>query len=104
MRFARLRRKIDCRFGRVLILGAALLLAARAGFCANGSPALQAGVARVNITPPLEMKAILGGYGERMSKPAVGVHDSVWAKALVIKQGERQFALVTVDILGFPPG
>jgi len=64
---------------------------------------LQAGVARVNITPPLEMKAILGGYGERMSKPAVGVHDAVWAKALVLKQGERQFALVTADVLGFPP-
>src|SRR5947209_17784028 len=65
---------------------------------------LQGGVARVNITPPPEMKAILGGYGERMSKPAVGVHDSVWAKALVMTQGERKFALVTADALGFPPG
>ncbi|PYJ06603.1 MAG: hypothetical protein DME25_06250, partial [Verrucomicrobia bacterium] len=64
---------------------------------------LRAGVARVNLTPPLEMKAALGGYGERMSKPAVGVHDSVWAKALVLTQGERKFALVTADALAFPP-
>jgi hypothetical protein len=64
---------------------------------------LQAGVARVNLTPPMEMKAALGGYGARMSKPAVGVHDAVWAKALVLEKGERKFALVTADVLAFPP-
>src|SRR5438477_9805843 len=71
-------------------------------FCSGAadSAVIEAGVARVNLTPPLEMKAILGGYGERMSKPAVGVHDSVWAKAVVIRQGDRRFALVTADALG----
>jgi hypothetical protein len=64
---------------------------------------LKAGVARANLTPPLEMKAALGGYGERMSKPAIGVHDAVWAKALVLTKGEQRFALVTADVLGFPP-
>jgi hypothetical protein len=49
------------------------------------------------------MKAALGGYGARMSKPAIGVHDSVWAKALVLSQGERKFAVVTADALAFPP-
>ncbi|HEU0039730.1 MAG TPA: neutral/alkaline non-lysosomal ceramidase N-terminal domain-containing protein, partial [Verrucomicrobiae bacterium] len=63
----------------------------------------KAGVARVNLTPPMEMKAALGGYGARMSKPAIGVHDAVWAKALVLAKGERRFALVTADVLGFPP-
>jgi hypothetical protein len=67
-------------------------------------PRVEAGVARVNLTPPLEMKAALGGYGERLSKPAVGVHDAVWAKALVLSQGDRRFALVTADVLAFPPG
>jgi len=62
-----------------------------------------AGAARVNLTPPREMKAALGGYGARMSKPAVGVHDAVWAKALVLVQGERRFAVVTADVLAFPP-
>ncbi len=65
---------------------------------------LRAGVARVNLTPPMEMKAALGGYGERMSKPAIGVHDSVWAKALVFSQDDRQFVMVTADVLAFPPG
>ncbi len=36
---------------------------------------IQAGVARVDLTPPREMKAALGGYGERMSRPAEDVHD-----------------------------
>lgn len=65
--------------------------------------ALQAGVAKVNLTPPLEMKTALGGYGARMSKPALGVHDTVWVKALVLARGERKFALVTADVLAFPP-
>ena len=64
---------------------------------------LRAGVARADLTPPLEMKAALGGYGARMSKPAIGVHDKVWAKALVMAQGEKRFALVTADVLAFPP-
>lgn len=69
-----------------------------------GAGTLQAGAARVNLTPPLEMKAALGGYGARMSKPATGVHDAVWAKALVLVQDERKFAVVTADVLAFPPG
>lgn len=49
------------------------------------------------------MKAALGGYGERLSKPAVGVHDKVWVKAVVFAQGEKRFAVVTADVLAFPP-
>ncbi|HZT42530.1 MAG TPA: neutral/alkaline non-lysosomal ceramidase N-terminal domain-containing protein [Chthonomonadaceae bacterium] len=65
---------------------------------------LRAGFAAVDITPPMALKASLGGYGDRMSKPAEGVHDRVWAKALVFSNGTRRFALVTADILAFPPG
>src|SRR5574340_7133 len=65
---------------------------------------LRAGVARVDLTPPLDIKATLGGYGARMSKPAVGVHDRVLGKALVLADGAERFALVTADVLAFPPG
>ena len=64
---------------------------------------LAAGVATVDLTPPAEMKAALGGYGARLSRPAEGVHDRIYAKALVISDGERTFAIVTADILAFPP-
>ena len=66
-------------------------------------PELKAGVARVDLTPPLELNAPLGGYGERMNRPAEGVHDRIFAKALVLTDGKQKFALVTVDIVGLPP-
>ena len=53
---------------------------------------LKAGVARVDLTPPLELKAPLGGYGERMNRPAEGLHDRIFAKALVISDGQQKFA------------
>ncbi len=64
---------------------------------------VQAGLARVNLTPPPELKAALGGYGARESKPATGVHDSIWAKAVLLTRGDRKFVVVTADVLGFPP-
>jgi len=67
------------------------------------NPALKANVAVVDLTPPLEMKFSLGGYGDRMSKPAEGIHDRIWAKALVLNDGEKKFVLVTMDILALPP-
>jgi len=67
------------------------------------SAELKAGVARIDLTPSLELKAPLGGYGERMNRPAEGVHDRILAKALVLSEGERKFVIVTVDIVGFPP-
>ena len=69
---------------------------------ATGALPLRAGVAHVDLTPPLEMKAALGGYGDRDSKPATGVHDAVWAKALLLVRGEQKFVVVTADVLAFP--
>lgn len=63
---------------------------------------LTANVASVNITPPLSMKYTLGGYGERANKPAEGIHDSIWAKALVVKKNNIKYAIVTLDLLGLP--
>ncbi|NOX66247.1 MAG: hypothetical protein GXO85_10785 [Chlorobi bacterium] len=67
------------------------------------SAGLKANVASIDLTPPLEMKFALGGYGDRMSKPAEGIHDRIWAKALVLKKGDKKYAIVTMDMLGLPP-
>ncbi|MDX2443398.1 MAG: neutral/alkaline non-lysosomal ceramidase N-terminal domain-containing protein [Bacteroidales bacterium] len=64
---------------------------------------IKASVAEVILTPPLEIGYTLGGYGARMSKPAKGVHDDIKAKALIMQQGDKKYALVTLDILGLPP-
>lgn len=82
-----------------------LLLAFRlgSGIVADGTEPVRAGAARIELTPPMEMKAALGGYGARMSRAAEGVHDAVWAKVLVVQGGGRRLALVTADVLAFPP-
>ncbi len=69
----------------------------------NAKDKILASVARVDLTPPLEMKFALGGYGERMNKPAIGVHDKIWAKAVALKKGGKKYVIITLDILGLPP-
>jgi len=81
-----------------LFVAAALILIV---LFSNGK-SLTANVATVNITPPLEMKYTLGGYGERMNKPAEGIHDPIMAKALALKNGEVKYLIITMDILGLP--
>jgi neutral ceramidase len=58
---------------------------------------------RIELTPPLEMKFALGGYGARLSKPAEGIHDRIWAKALVLSNGTKKYVVVTMDLLALPP-
>lgn len=64
---------------------------------------IKAGVARIDLTPPLSLNAPLGGYGDRMNKPAQGIHDRIFAKALSLTDGTRTFVIVTADMIGFPP-
>ena len=87
----------------VLAATCALVLGFSGAATVSRAAELTAGVARVDLTPPLELQAPLGGYGERMNRPAEGVHDRIFAKALVLAEGNQKFAIITVDIVGFPP-
>ncbi len=58
----------------------------------------QAGVARVDITPPVGHE--MGGYAAR-KQPATGTHDPLYATVLVIQSGEKSLALVTCDLRSF---
>ena len=64
---------------------------------------LKANATKLELTPPLEMNFILGGYGARMSKPAEGIHDRIWVKALVLSDGQKKYCIVTMDIVAIPP-
>src|SRR5215213_5290164 len=86
----------------ILSLICLLAIVPYSAICAIASELLP-GAARVDLTPPLSMKTPLGGYGARMNRPAVGVHDRIFAKALVVTDGIRKFVLVTADMLGFSP-
>jgi len=57
---------------------------------------LQAGVARVEITPAALMP--MYGYANRKCGPASGTHDPLFAKALVLRTGGTAVAIVTLDI------
>jgi neutral ceramidase len=72
------------------------------GGCASTSspaaPELLAGVAVVELTPS---KAVpLGGYGGRLGRPMLGVHDPVYAKALWLERGDVRLCLVAADLIG----
>jgi neutral ceramidase len=90
-------------FGLTLLLLQATLAPGIIFPCNVTAAELRGNVARVDLTPPAELNAPLGGYGERMNAPAQGVHDRIFGKALVVTDGTKKFALVTADMLGFPP-
>ena len=63
----------------------------------TAAPALlQAGAASAVITPPLGH--FLAGYGR--NRPSTGLHDDLYARALVISDGQTRIALVTLDTIG----
>jgi hypothetical protein len=75
---------------------------------------LQAGFAKVSITPGLlsqvenisedQFKQVpLAGYGARKGAPATGVHDSIFVKAAALEVGPQLIIFVTADLLIIPP-
>jgi neutral ceramidase len=75
---------------------------------------LKAGFARVSITPQLgaaedtpadgKFKTIpLAGYGARKGKPATGIHDSIFIKAVALKVKQKLVIFIGADLLIMPP-
>ncbi|UBM59844.1 neutral/alkaline non-lysosomal ceramidase N-terminal domain-containing protein [Marinilongibacter aquaticus] len=59
------------------------------------------GWAKENITPPEPVP--LAGYGVRKGKAYTSVHDSVYVRSIVFRQGQKDVALVSADMLILPP-
>src|SRR6266853_6866399 len=57
---------------------------------------LEVGVAKVDITPTFN--GPMYGYANRKCGPSNGVHDHLFAKALVLRTGEARLAIVTLDL------
>jgi neutral ceramidase len=60
---------------------------------------LQAGIARVCITPPIGVE--LAGYGPFLNRRSETVHDDLYAEALVIDDGDVRAALITSDLIAY---
>ncbi|MGD9498359.1 MAG: hypothetical protein AB7Y46_18850 [Armatimonadota bacterium] len=60
---------------------------------------LRAGVAKVDITPPLGLT--MAGYGAR-DKVSDGIEDPLYAYAIALEQGDEACAIVVGDLIGIP--
>jgi neutral ceramidase len=71
------------------------------GFIAAGArargEALEAGVARVDITPPSGFQMV--GYPDSDKRIATGARDPLYARVLVLKVGSTRLALVDLDLI-----
>lgn len=56
---------------------------------------LQAGIGKTNVTP--RVGALLYGYFDRFD-PSQGVHDDLWARAIVLKSDTVELALCSVEV------
>ena len=76
------------------------LLATTLGFAlliAGWAQGLQAGAAANKITPTKQV--FLAGYASNRPNTG-GVHDDIWARALVVQVGNERIAIVVCDLLG----
>src|SRR5665213_863364 len=80
------------------LIGCILGIAAMAIASPARAETLEAGVARVDITPPLGF--LLDGYPDPDSlRAAVGVRDPLYARILVLECGATRLALVDLDLV-----
>jgi hypothetical protein len=79
------------------------LLAVLCGIVASpavaAEPTLSVGFGEVNVSPELGKKPVyLAGFGQ--DRPAKSVHDPIMARAVVLSDGSKTIALVSVDVVG----
>jgi len=87
------------RLHTTLIVLSIVLLAAL-----PAAAAVTAGAATADITPDTaKYRVPMAGYGARMGKPSTGVHDPLYAKVLVLRDGGRLLGIVTCDLRSVTP-
>src|SRR5215471_7622415 len=86
------------RVSSMNIIWLGLVLAGAVTTADTTTPTYSVGVAKVDITPSYPVR--LSGFGFRRTE-SEGVTQRIWAKALVIDDGEPAI-LLTVDNLGIP--
>jgi hypothetical protein len=81
---------------RALVLAACLAAAPP-----RSARALEAAAGKVDITPDLKTeKTLMAGFGATGRKP-LGVHDPLYARLVVLREGNSTVAMVGLDLLGF---
>ncbi len=90
------------RFGRIVLAAVVLVLHLPADsprvWSAEGKDLLEAGIAKVDITP--EKPVRMSGYSGRKELSA-GVHDPLYARVVAFESAGRRLVLVSTDLIGF---
>ncbi|MGD9723013.1 MAG: hypothetical protein AB7O59_17420 [Pirellulales bacterium] len=86
----------------VLVSIAALGMVAGTGAPARAAEALSVGFASVDISPQLEAGKPIWLAGLESNRAAQEIHDPLFARAVVLADGARRVALVSVDSIGLP--
>ncbi|MCA9213338.1 MAG: neutral/alkaline non-lysosomal ceramidase N-terminal domain-containing protein [Planctomycetales bacterium] len=70
------------------------------GLVASACADLQIGISRIDITPTVDRDHVvyIAGYG--WNRKATGVHDPLYARSIVLSDGQKRIALVSVDVVG----
>src|SRR2546429_3916826 len=92
--------KLPRMLRRALPLACVALLCA-AGAAQGATPPLRAGAGRADITPPTGYY-MMGWV--RSDAKVTGQHTRLWARVIVLRQGDRKVALVAEDLNGIPGG
>jgi hypothetical protein len=86
------------------VLGLAIALFANCFASASAGEPLLVGFAHTDITPAVgsggegDRPVWLAGYGQ--GRRATGVHDPLYARAVVLRNGKQSIAMVSVDLVG----
>ena len=83
-----------------LALSCILLLAGENAGISESACALEVGVATIDITPPLGMP--MRGYASR-KELSNGIWDPLYAKAIVLDDGNKRVSFVVLDLISPPP-
>src|SRR5215472_15278550 len=68
---------------------------------ASSTGMLQAGAAKTDITPAPDVALPMSGYASRQ-EGFKGIHDHIYARAIVLSDGSRYAAIVSWDLIGVP--
>ena len=87
----------------ILAASLGLAVASSPSFALGYTALLRAGSAKVEMTPDVKaLRVPLGGYAARKDAPAMGVHDPIFARAVVFSTGKQTIRIVSVDLCFVP--
>src|SRR5438045_221457 len=92
--------KLPRMLRRALPLACAVLLCA-AGAAQGATPPLRAGTGRADITPPTGYY-MMGWV--RTDAKVTGQHTRLWARVVVLQEGDKKIALIAGDLNAWPGG